>query len=208
MTEEEARREVAAIMARCYERGLTTSTGGNCSCRVGDFMAITPSGKDKSSLNADDIALLNIATGERFGKGLPLSIETEMHRRIYSVRSDVNAIVHSHPVYCCLFSASDEAIDLSVIAESWYLMGNRLAKVPYERMGTEKLAERAAEYAAESDVLLLENHGAIALGSSPLQAFDRLECLEQAAKLTLLSHIIPVKGITDIQKNEINEMRK
>ena len=171
-------------------------------------MAITPSGKDKSSLNADDIALLDIATGKRFGSGLPLSIETEMHRQIYSVRSDVNAIVHSHPVYCCLFSASAEEIDLSVIAESWYLMGGRLAKVPYARMGTEKLAVSVAEYAAENDVLLLENHGAIALGSALLQAFDRLECLEQAAKLTALSHIIPISGITEIQKNEINEMRK
>lgn len=208
MTEREAKEQVASIMARCYERGLTTSTGGNCSCRVGEYMAITPSGKDKRSLEAEDIALLDINSGEVKGSSAKLSIETEMHRRIYIKRSDINAIVHSHPVYSCLFSASEEDIDLSLIAESWYLLGDRLDKVPYALMGTEQLAERVASYSADNDVLLLENHGAVALGRTMLEAFDRLECLEQAAKLTVLSHIIPVRGISEIQKKEINEMRK
>lgn len=208
MTEEEAKAQVASIMARCYERGLTTSTGGNCSCRVGSYMAITPSGKDKSSLAPDDIVLLDIESGEVSGPGLPLSIETEMHRRIYLVRSDVNAVVHSHPVYSCLFSASSESIDLSLIAESWYLLGGRYAKVPYALMGTERLAAAVSEYAESNDAMLLENHGAVALGSTLINAFDCLECLEQAARLTVLSRIIPVSGLTEEQKEEITEMRK
>ena len=45
---------VAEAMARCYAKGLTTTTGGNISLRVGDVMLITPSGKDKSSLKSED----------------------------------------------------------------------------------------------------------------------------------------------------------
>ncbi len=208
MTEREAKEQVASIMARCYERGLTTSTGGNCSCRIGEYMTITPSGKDKRSLKAEDIALLDINSGKVIGTSPKLSIETEMHRRIYLKRSDINAVVHSHPVYSCLFSASEEDINISLIAESWYLLGDRMKKVPYALMGTELLAESVADYSATADVLLLENHGAVALGRTLLEAFDRLECLEQAAKLTVLSHIIPARGISEIQKKEINEMRK
>ena len=39
---EKERMEVAATMARLYERTLTTATGGNVSARAGDVMLITP----------------------------------------------------------------------------------------------------------------------------------------------------------------------
>ena len=44
----EAKKSVADFMGRCYQRDLTTITGGNISMRYGDLMLITPSGKAKS----------------------------------------------------------------------------------------------------------------------------------------------------------------
>ncbi len=194
-------------MRRCYERGLTTSTGGNISQRVGSVMVITPSGKDKSSLTEDDIALVDIATGENLTPDKKLSIETEMHRMIYIRRPDVSAVCHSHPTYSCLFSSSDEEINTSLIAESFYLL-DKVKKVEYARMGTPLLAEKVSDTVARGyNALLLEKHGALAVGKSVINAFDRLECLEQAAKLTLLSHIIRTENLTDEQKKEIALMR-
>ena len=89
---------VAEAMARCYAKGLTTTTGGNISLRVGDVMLITPSGKDKSSLKSEDIAEVDIATGKNLTPEKKLSIETEMHRLIYVKREDAVSVVHSHPV--------------------------------------------------------------------------------------------------------------
>ncbi len=207
MDTEEAKRSVAAFMRRCYERGLTTSTGGNISQRVGSVMVITPSGKDKSSLTEDDIALVDIATGENLTPDKKLSIETEMHRMIYIRRPDVSAVCHSHPTYSCLFSSSDEEINTSLIAESFYLL-DKVKKVEYARMGTPLLAEKVSDTVARGyNALLLEKHGALAVGKSVINAFDRLECLEQAAKLTLLSHIIRTENLTDEQKKEIALMR-
>lgn len=207
MTEKEVKEAVAATMRRLYERGLTTSTGGNTSARFGSLMAITPSGKDKSSLTADNIALVDLKSGENLSP-FKLSIETEMHRRIYLERADVNSVVHSHPTFSCLYSASKESINLSLIAESYYLLGERVEKVPYCLMGTVALAEKVALYIKNNDALLLENHGSLATGKTLLNAFDRLECLEQAAKLTFLSHFVPCGDIKDIDKANIIEMRK
>ena len=198
---------VAEAMARCYAKGLTTTTGGNISLRVGGVMLITPSGKDKSSLKSEDIAEVDIATGINLTPEKKLSIETEMHRLIYVKREDAVSVVHSHPVYCCLFSASEEEIDTSLIAESWYLL-DKVKKVPYALMGTRELAERVSDYAKEGyNALLLENHGALSVGKSTINAFDRLECMEQAAHLTVLSRLIRTKGIDEKERNRIAEMR-
>ena len=64
MTKEEAKSSIAYFMHRAYERGLTTSTGGNISMRFGDVMLITPSGKDKNSRTCEDIAEVDLSTGE------------------------------------------------------------------------------------------------------------------------------------------------
>ena len=193
-------------MARCYARGLTTATGGNISMRMGKTMLITPSGKDKSSLSADDIAEVRISDGANLTPSQRLSIESDMHRRIYLARPDAGAVVHSHPLFASLFSASGEEIDTAIIAEDWYLL-DKVAKVPYALMGTEALAEAAAAYAADHDALLLENHGAIAVGRTLIEAFDRLECLEQAAKLTYLSRTVHVRSLDEEKRAEIARMR-
>ena len=198
---------VAKFMGRSYERGLTTSTGGNLSFRVGSVMLITPSGLDKSSLKAENIAEVDIETGENLTPDKKLSIETEMHRLIYKKRPDCKSVMHSHPTFCCLYSASNESIDTTLIAESWYLL-DRVVKIPYALMGTKELAERVAEYAEKGgNAFLLENHGALCIGKSPLNAFDRLECLEQAAKLTVFSHLVKTDGIEEKERDRIADMR-
>lgn len=207
MTEEMTKEEVASFMRRAYQRGLTTSTGGNISHRYGDYMLITCSGKDKSSLTSDDIAKVEIRTGENLTPSLKLSIESEMHRLIYIERGDVNAIVHSHPTFSCLFSASDMEIDTSLIAESWFLL-DKVERIPYARMGTKELALIVSTYMKNHDAALLSNHGAIALGRTMLSAFDRIECLEQAAKMTLFSSFIDAKGLDRNALLEITKMRR
>lgn len=199
--------QVALFMGRSYERGLTTSTGGNFSMRVGSVMLITPSGLDKSSLKAEDIAEVDIETGKNLTPDKKLSIETEMHRLIYKKRPDCVSVMHSHPTFCCLYSASNESIDTTLIAESWYLL-DRVVKIPYALMGTKELAERVSDYAGRGgNAFLLENHGALSIGKSPLNAFDRLECLEQAAKLSALSHLVKADGIDEKERNRIADMR-
>ena len=174
--------------------------------RVGSVMLITPSGKDKALLSADDIAVVQIADGLNLTPDKKLSIESDMHRRIYLKRPDAGAVVHCHPVFCCLFSASEDEIDTSLIAESWFLL-DKVKKVSYALMGTEELAEVVSDSSLERDALLLENHGALTIGNTLLSAFDRMECLEQAAKLTYLSKAVHVRGLSGEERAAIARMR-
>lgn len=177
--------EVASFMARLYDRGLTTAGGGNVSAREGDVMYITPSGGDKSCIPPSMIAAVDIESGTNMTPHIRLSIEAEMHRAVYQAYDDVHAVVHSHPLHASMFSALEESIDTHFIAESYYLLGE-VVKAPYALMGTKELAENVCRALAGVKAVLLENHGALTTGATLLQAFERMEVLENAARMTYM----------------------
>ena len=182
------RREVARFMRRLYKRALTTTSGGNISLRVSEkIILITPSATDKGRMKWKEVGIINIL-GENLTPHLKPSIETEMHLAIYRKKNDVLAIVHAHPVFASLFTAIKAKINTKLTAEAKAILGDPLL-VRYAVMGSRALAEVAAENILKSDVLLLENHGILTTGSNILQAFDKIEVLENAAKMTLMTEM-------------------
>ena len=182
------RKDVAHFMRRLYKRGLTTTSGGNISLRLSDdIILITPSATDKGRMKWKEVAIMNIS-GENFTPGLKPSIETAMHLSIYKRKNDVFAIVHAHPVFASLFTAIKSKINTDLTAEAKAILGDPLF-VKYALMGSLALAEVAAESILKSDILLLENHGILTVGSNLLQAFDKIEVLENAAKMTLMTEM-------------------
>ena len=72
------RKAVARCMRRLYRRGLTTSTGGNVSCRVGsDLVAISAAGVDKANVRARDVALLRL-DGENLKSKMIMQVHDEL----------------------------------------------------------------------------------------------------------------------------------
>ncbi len=177
-------------MRRLYHLGLTTTSGGNISTRISDdLIVLTPSATDKGRMKWKEVGLMSIL-GENLTPDLKPSIEYLLHLNIYKKRKDVNAIVHAHPVFASSFTAMNFPINISLTAEARAICGEPLF-VPYALMGSEELAEIVAEHSLESEILLLENHGILTTGETILQAFNKLEVLENAAKMTL---IVEIKG--------------
>jgi L-fuculose-phosphate aldolase len=59
----------------------------------------------------------------------------------------------------------------------------------------------------ESAVVLLENHGAITMGPSLTIALERMEVLENAAKMTFITHLMnSKKALTTEQIGWIDSM--
>ncbi len=197
------REEVAYFMRRLYERRLTTCSGGNISLLVdGDIILITPSGLDKGRIEAEQIGIISLS-GENLTPSLKPSIETEMHIRVYQSRPDVRAVVHAHPVVCSSFAASEKEINTSLIAESRAVLG-KPARAPYAFMGSPELAAIVARAVAGANTVLLTNHGVLSIGQTLLQAFDRIEVLEAAATITLITHLLGGKReLTGAQLSEL-----
>jgi L-fuculose-phosphate aldolase len=96
-------------------------------------------------------------------------------------------------------------INTNLTAEAKAICGDPCF-VPYALMGTKELASLASESIISSDILLLENHGILTTGSSILQAFDKLEVLENAAKMTILVELTGKKK--PLSKTSIRELER
>jgi L-fuculose-phosphate aldolase len=199
------RKKVARFMRRLYIQGLTTTSGGNISLKISDdIILITPSATDKGRMRWKEVGVMTII-GENLTPELKPSIECEMHLSIYKKKKNVSAIVHAHPLFASAYTAMKCKIDTNLTAEARAICGDPCF-VPYALMGTKELASIASENIASSDILLLENHGVLTTGSSLLQAFDKLEVLENAAKMTMIVEIMGKKK--PLSKTRIIELDK
>lgn len=182
--------DVAATIRRLVARGLTTTTGGNVSARDDHgVIYITPSQIDKEYITPEQIGVITEG-GVSLSPGLKLSMETAMHQMIYKKRDDIRAVVHAHPPWATAFAVTGgDRLKTDLIAETWAMIGKPVW-VPYALMGTQDLADRVGEAVNSGDVMLLEKHGIIAVGATLWQAFSRLETLEEAAKLSVVTSLI------------------
>jgi L-fuculose-phosphate aldolase len=186
------RKEVARFMRRLYRQGLTTTSGGNLSLKVSDkIIVITPSATDKGRMKWKEVGIMT-TEGKNLTPELKPSMEHGMHLSIYGKRKDIRAIVHAHPLFASAFTAMKCKIDTNLTAEARAVCGEPCF-VPYALMGTTELATIASAAIEKNDILLLENHGIITAGSSLLQAFDRLEVLENAARMTTIVELMGKK---------------
>lgn len=196
--------EIAFFMRRLYQQGLTTTSGGNISVRIGNRVLLTPGGTDKARMCADDIGMLDFE-GHVLTDGFKATCEAGMHLSVLRVRPDINAIVHAHPVTASAFAAAECRISNRLLCESYAVLGE-IGRIGFENFGTEALAEQAAKAAENCNSLLFSNHGAMTLGRSLLQAFDRLEVLENAAKATLICEHLLKSRATPIPENRLSEI--
>lgn len=180
---EEMRGAVAAIMVRLYTRGLTTTSGGNVSLRLADGgMLITAAGTDKGTMSAADIVVMG-PDGTNHTPHLRPSTEHGMHAAILRRHPRVGAIVHAHPPAATSFAVTGRPLDCRVMAEAYALIGEPVV-APYALTGTPELAESvAAALGPHTACVLMEHHGVLAVGRTLLEAFDRLEVLENTARI-------------------------
>lgn len=181
--------QIVEIIGRIYNRGLTTTSGGNISIRDenGDIW-VTPSAVDKGSLQAEDIVLVK-ANGDIVGKHPPSS-EFPFHKAIYSARQDLHAIVHAHPPALVSFSIVRKFPNMNVIPQAKAVCGE-IGYAPYELPGSDQLGSRIAEeFRKGFDSIIMENHGTVVGGSDLQEAFQRFETFEFSARTIINASIL------------------
>ena len=183
------KKEVAYFMRRLYEQKLTTCSGGNISFKIDDEnILITPSQLDKARLTAEQIGIMSL-DGKNHTPELKPTMEAGMHLSIYKKRSDVKAIVHAHPTYATSFSTTNKKVNCKLNGEARFVIGVPVY-AKYALMGSKELAEIVSEATLNANVIVMKNHGVLAVGKTLLQAFDRLEVFEASAKITLITELL------------------
>ncbi|MBO4614251.1 MAG: class II aldolase/adducin family protein [Bacteroidales bacterium] len=199
---------VAETMRRLYDRRLTTVSGGNVSMRNAEgYVFITASQSDKSCIDMRKVIILS-PEGDNLTPKLKPSMETQMHLSIYKSRPDVFAIVHSHPVYASTFAVAEMAVDSAITGEARYMLGN-VGMVEYHLMGSPELADACAKVMSSANAAIMAKHGAITLGKTLFEAFDRMEVLENTAHINYNLRTIGCSSrLSDEQINDIDNFGK
>ncbi len=165
-------------------KNLTTGTGGNLSIcdREAELIAVTPSGIPYENMNPEDIVITDFSGEIVEGECKPTS-ELSLHRRVYQVREDVGAVVHTHSTFATVLSclgAELPPVHYLIAAAG----GSRVPVADYARYGTEELAENAVSSLGQNfKAVLLANHGLLAAGENLSAAFEVAETIEFVAEL-------------------------
>lgn len=179
----------ASILAggrRLGARGLISAGEGNLSIRLdGERLVVTPTGRRKDELAADDLVVVRIGHDERAARsssGLAPTSDLAIHLAVHAARSDIGAVAHAHLPASMALTLAGEVPDPAALPETAHFIP-RLPYLPFAPMGSAELAASIADALAEGPeplpgAVLLERHGAVAVGPDLDTAVDRLELVE------------------------------
>ena len=192
-SETDLRDEIVQVGKLLYDKGLIVATDGNISTRLADnTILITPSGLCKGLMTPDQLIIIDL-DGRKVGPGtfanqdLKPTSETAMHLEAYKQRSDVISVVHAHPPYAIVLSIAGISLADCMLPEAIMFLG-LTPTTPYSTPSSEENARAIREVIAGHDALVLQRHGSLTVGSSPLNAYYRTETLEQIARITFMLH--------------------
>lgn len=202
---EEIKQQISDVCHNMWQLGWVAANDGNVSVRLADgtFLA-TPTGISKSFITPEKLLRIN-AAGEILegALGYRPSSEIKMHLRCYEKRADVGAVVHAHPPASTAFAVAHRPMDMYNLIGDVAAMG-AVPVTPYGTPSTAEVPDAIEPYLQEHDALLLENHGALTLGSDLMTAYYRMESLELWAKITI--NAIILGGSYDISRENVDRL--
>jgi L-ribulose-5-phosphate 4-epimerase len=180
---EQYKNDVLKYSQMMFTKGYTVGTGGNVSILVDseNVLAITPSNREYMDLTPADICIVDFDMNILEGRYNP-SRETGLHIAVYKNRLDANAVIHSHPNYTSTFALINKPVP-AIFDEVTIGIGNITDIIPYALSGSDELADNVrAKLANRCNCYVLQNHGALSIGTSISNAFRNLELMEKSSQ--------------------------
>ena len=197
--------QICDVCHKMWQLGWVAANDGNVSAKLedGTFLA-TPTGMSKSFITPEKLIRID-ARGNvlEAAEGLRPSSEIKMHLRCYEKRDDVWSVIHAHPPGATGFAVAHRSMDMYNMIEDVAAIGS-VPLTPYGTPSTSEVPDAIEPYLEEHDVMLLENHGALAVGGDVVTAFYRMESLELWAKITINAVILG--GSYDISRENIDKL--
>ena len=197
--------QICDVCHKMWQLGWVAANDGNVSAKLDDGRIIaTPTGMSKSFITPEKLIIID-SDGNvlEAAEGLRPSSEIKMHLRCYDKRDDVKSVIHAHPPGATGFAVAHKAMDMYNMIEDVAVIGS-VPLTPYGTPSTIEVPNAIEPYLEEHDVMLLENHGALAVGGDVITAFYRMESLELWAKITINAVILG--GSFDISNDNIQKL--
>ncbi|HUS98367.1 MAG TPA: class II aldolase/adducin family protein [Hyphomicrobiaceae bacterium] len=187
----EVRVDLAAAYRLVALYGMTDMIANHISARVpgepGHFL-INPYGLLYTEITASNLMKINL-DGNTIGEPeLDYGINRAgfvIHSSIHAARHDVDCIVHTHtPAGMAVSALKCGLLPLTQTATRW----SKIAYHDFEGLAIDdKEKASLVEDLGDAEVMILRNHGLLALGASIAEAFNSIYRLELACKAQLMA---------------------
>lgn len=192
---EQLKEEVLKANLMLPQYGLVTFTWGNVSAvdRTSGLMVIKPSGVGYDCMTAEDMVVVELATGNVVeGKWKPSS-DTPTHLELYRAFENIGGIVHTHSNWATSFAQAGMGIRPLGTTHADYFYG----EIPCTRQMSKE--EINGEYEKETGKVIIEtfksiepitipavlvnSHGPFAWGTDAAEAVHNAVVLEEVASM-------------------------
>lgn len=191
MQEQSLREEIVKVGQLMYQKGFICASDGNISARLGKGrILITPSGLHKGFLQPDQLLIVN-ENGERVdsrlsaNRKLKPTSELPMHLEAYRQRPDIQAVVHAHPPITIALSIAGIPLADCLLPEVMVFLG-LIPTTKYATPSSEENMFAIRSLITNHDAIVLQRHGSLTVGDSPMQGFMRLETVEQNSRIAFM----------------------
>ncbi|MGI6211846.1 MAG: class II aldolase/adducin family protein [Anaerovoracaceae bacterium] len=197
--------EVIDVAKRLDDKGLVNAFEGNVSVKRDGYLYITPSGKSKVTLTPEKICVID-ENGEQVSGIYAPSSELKMHRAVYEMRDNIGGIVHAHPAFLTAYAMCGKPLESKCHAEM--IWDHKVIEVaPYGRPGSDAIYAGVKPILDKGkDLLLLSNHGVLSVGEDVFAACNKLESVENAAKILTIAKFVGDGKYADLPEEEVQAL--
>ncbi len=170
-----------------HRNGLLRYSSGNISWRFCDtLVAVSASGSWLERLEVRDIALCSFPDGEVLSEVVP-SVEWRFHLGIMRKRPEARVVLHFQAPFATVISCEEDPLpSLELLPEVPFYCG-RIEVVEYFPPGSGELAEAVVRAAGNSDLIIMRNHGQVAVGPDFDTVLKRAGFFELACTVAVLA---------------------
>ncbi|MFN6991558.1 MAG: class II aldolase/adducin family protein [Fervidobacterium sp.] len=181
MFSEKIAKEIIKYGKLISDAGFTKGTWGNISVREDKVVYITPSGHPYDILKPEDVVVVDLH-GETLYGTLKPSSELPLHLEIYKNRDDINAIIHTHPIYATTISIVKNELP-PIVEDAVMILGERILVSKYALPGSDELAKNAVKALGKNHCVFLSNHGLVCVGENLQEAFIATQVAEKTSQI-------------------------
>ncbi|MCF7869912.1 MAG: class II aldolase/adducin family protein [Candidatus Omnitrophica bacterium] len=206
--EKKSAEKIINIGKRLYQRNLVVASSGNISLKLsGRKILITGAQTQLGDLQFSDIVKVDISNNKTENQTTPSS-ELPLHSLVYK-NFKTKVVLHCHPPLVNGYFAVNQKLEALSFETRFYL-----GDVPVVKQDTPTVTnpDEVIEALKLSNIVVLKNHGVIAMADDFLKALALIETLEEAVKTAVVAKIFnkeKVKNFNpEIKKNQTKESQQ
>lgn len=203
------KKSIIAIGRLLWEKDLASGLNGNISVRFDDA-SILLTGHATCLGLLEESGILHLGLDGTLLEDGKVSTEKLLHTEIYKNLPEVQAVVHSHTTFTNAFFLENDTLNPAIFESKLYL-GNVEAIQQFTPAVTD--AKPVIDGLRKNNIVVLKNHGVVAVGKNLFDCFLLIQALEDAVTVDAVrrlysSDVIPAKAGISAKLNSLDPRRK